>query len=154
MSPKLIATLGAALIIAGFLGWVWRVDHLRAKYHNMLVDVQTVLSNDAGRKVPLNGLPVAISLNISLREQYKRERDNARAVLRDQTEKVRLYEAESKRLKAISAAQVARVARLIDDRNHWIKAANNAATRTEKRSAEKELEECNAVLDDLYSVGF
>lgn len=154
MSLKLIATLGAALVIAGFLGWVWRVDSLRAKYHNMLVDVQTVLANDAGKKIPLNRLTVQISSTISLRDQHKRERDNARAVLRDQTQKVRQYEAETKRLQAVSAAQVIRVARLIEDRAHWIKKASDASTRIEKRSAEKELEECNAVLDDLYSVGF
>jgi hypothetical protein len=142
------------LAIAAMIGWVVRVDSLRGHYKAQLTEAVITIKRLTGRDVGFGKISATIIDIHTEGQRFKRERDNARDVLEVQTESIRRYEAETKRLRQISAEQAALAARLIADRDKWIAKAKSAATRTERRSAEQELGECESVLDALYAAGF
>ena len=150
----LYVRIAIGLVIAAALGWVARVDSLRGHYKAQLTEAVATIKRLTGREVGYGKISAAIVDIHGEGQQFKRERDNARDVLAVQTESIRRYEAETKRLRQISAEQAQLAARLIADRDKWIAKAKSAATRTARLSAEQELEECNGVLDSLYAAGF
>ena len=82
------------------------------------------------------------------------ERNDARGVVDRQSASIRAAGAERARLEALSARNRQLAEATIRERDAWIRRAQAAETRTQRLSAEAELEECNAVLDALYHDGF
>lgn len=161
MSLDLFATFGRAVsvsltvLLVAALTWGVRVDHLRSGYKEALDGVARTVATLTGRKVVAYPLLSSEITSIDMdRKEALGERDNARQVLAVQSESIRQYEAETKRLRAISDDRSALAARLIADRARWIAKAQEASTRVERLSAERELQECEEVLDALYAAGF
>ena len=144
--------LVAALLLA--LGWGARVDHLRAGYRAALDRVVVALDATTGRKNTAAGAPVAIEAVGLLRDRYRAERNEARAIVDRQTASIRAIGAETERQRRIGEENRKLAAATARQRDEWIRRAQAAETRTERLTAEAELEECNAVLDALYRDGF
>lgn len=158
LKAKLIAGIGLAgmLTILVLLGVVFRLDHLRVTYKDQLD--RSVASAEAalgeGAKVRRQDLPTAINLIATARDQFKRERDNARATVESQTESIKKLTTEGERLAAASASDRKLAEAMTAERNQWIAKAQQVETRTQRMTADKELEQCNAVLDRLFDRGF
>lgn len=62
----------------------------------------------------------------------------------------------ARRAEAVRKAEQAQklMAEMKRQRDYWIAEARNASTRTERRSAEDEVAECESVMDDLRRQGF
>lgn len=156
VTTKLLGGALAGLGIATLLiaGWGARVNHLRAEYKDTLDGIVQTVERLGKRKLTYGTVTAEIVTIHETGEQFRRERDNARAVVQQQSEAIRVYEAETKRLQAISAEKQKLVAKLIADRNVWIGKARTAASRVEKLTAEQELKECDQVLDAIYEADF
>ncbi|NYD91383.1 hypothetical protein [Sphingomonas melonis] len=148
------AALGlvAALLLA--LAWGARVDHLRAGYKAALGKILVSIDLTTGRKVDAAAAPVTIEAIGILRDRYRQERNEARAVVDRQSASIRAAGAETARLEAVSLRNRQLAEATVRERDAWIERAQAAETRTQRLSAEAELEECNAVLDALYRDGF
>lgn len=152
---RLAAAIGAAMLVAivATALWGWRVDTLRGRYRALLDGVVLVLEPKLGR-VKYPDIPGAVTGVLEEGEKLRRERDNARAVVKAQSDSITAYEAETQRLTRLSEENRKLAEAVIRERDTWIRRARSAETRTERLSAEQELEECNAVLDALYREGF
>lgn len=144
--------LVAALLLA--LAWGARVDHLRGRYKAAIDSILVSIDLTTGRKVDAAAAPVTIEAIGVLRDRYRGERNTARAVIDRQTAEIRTAAAETARLAALSERDRKLAEATIRERDVWIQRARAAETRTQRLSAEAELEECNAVLDALYRDGF
>lgn len=145
----------AFLALVGSILWGMRVDHLRGEYRDQLVSIgQTLEDATVHEDIDLDQIGQALNQVIADRDHFKRERDNARAVLATQSETIRAYEAETNRLRAISERNAELAAAAIRDRDMWIARAEQASTRTERLSAEEELRQCEEVLNALYEADF
>lgn len=144
--------LVAALLLA--LAWGARVDHLRAGYKATLGRILVSIDLATGRKVDAAAAPVTIEAIGVLRDRYRQERNEARGVVDRQSASIRAAGAETARLAAIGERNRQLAEATARERDVWIQRARSAETRTERLSAEAELEECNAVLDALYRDGF
>lgn len=154
LNPRLWVKAGVGLIIALLLAWGLRVDHLRAGYKQQLDTIRIAFS-DIGEKVSgYDKLAVAVHKVDIDRQRYKRERDAAQGVVEVQSSSIRALEAET--AEAVRQAEQKRkqIAEVTRQRDAWIARARQAETRTERMSAEKELEQCEQVLDRLYASGF
>lgn len=148
--------IGAGLATALLLALVWgaRVDHLRAGYKAALGKILVSIDITTGRKVTAAAAPVTIEAIGVLRDRYRLQRNEARAVVERQSASIKAAGAETARLAAISARNRELAEATIRERDVWIQRARAAETRTQRLTAEAELEECNAVLDALYHDGF
>lgn len=144
--------LVAALLLA--LGWGARVDHLRAGYKAALDRVIVSIDLATGRKVSADAAPVTIEALGVLRDRYRQERNDARAVVERQSASIRAAGAETARLAGIGERNRQLAEATARERDVWIGRARVAETRTERLSAEAEMEECDAVLNALYADGF
>jgi len=142
----------AALLLA--LAWGARVDHLRAGYKAALGRILVSIDLTTGRKVTADVAPVTIEALGVLRDRYRQERNEARGVVERQSASIRAAGAETARLAGIAERNRQLAEATSRERDVWISRARAAETRTERLSAEAELEECNAVLDALYRDGF
>lgn len=148
---------GALALLAGLLlALVWgaRVDHLRAGYKAALGKILVSIDLTTRRKVDAAAAPVTIEAIGILRDRYRQERNEARAVVDRQSASIRAAGAETARLEALSLRNRQLAEATVRERDAWIQRAQAAETRTQRLSAEAELEECNAVLDALYRDGF
>jgi uncharacterized transporter YbjL len=151
MAQKIVmGVLAGALAIS--LGWGARVNNLRAYYKAALSEITVTLDEVTSYKkeITIELAPLAVRELAGARDQYKRERNNARDIVRTQSGSIKVYEAETKRLKALSEKNAKQAAALIADRNVWIKKARQASTREARLLAESELRQCEEVLDALY----
>jgi len=148
--------IGAGLAVALLLALLWgaRVDHLRAGYKAALGKILVSIDITTGRKVTAAAAPVTIEAIGVLRDRYRLQRNEARAVVERQSASIKAAGAETARLAAISARNRELAEATIRERDVWIQRARAAETRTQRLTAEAELEECNAVLDALYHDGF
>lgn len=144
--------LVAALLLA--LAWGARVDHLRAGYKAALGRILVSIDLATGRKIDAAAAPVTIEAIAVLRDRYRQERNEARTVVDRQSASIRAAGAETARLAAIGERNRQLAEATARERDVWIQRARSAETRTQRLSAEAELEECNAVLDALYRDGF
>jgi predicted transcriptional regulator len=156
--------VGAIIVIAVVTSWAFRLDTLRGRWQTTTQTMLTALEKSNGLKAGSlkreQGYSAIIALQTSRDEwkdaagQYVRERDNAREVVRTQSDSIRAYEQETRRLRAISEERRSQAARLIADRNFWIAQAKKAADRVERLSAEAELAQSEAALNALYQSDF
>ena len=89
-----------------------------------------------------------------LRVRYQRERDAERLSNGIMASSIRTLESDTARAAKQSADAQRRVAQVTKERDRWIERAQRAETRTERMSAEKEVEECVKALTELRSAGF
>jgi len=146
--------LAPTLLLALVAAWGARMDHLRAYYHGALDDAAVALTDALGSKVKSSQIVPAVNRIASDRDQFMRERNNARAVVDQQSAGITALHIETERLAKLSAQDRIYAEAMIKQRNVWIERARLAETRTERRSAEQELEECDAVLNALFDAGF
>lgn len=146
--------IGMAVALAITVAHDRRLEHLRAGYADQLGGITQTVEKLTGRKIKVASVSAEIITIHDEGQRYHRERDNARGVVETQSASIRDYEAETKRLKAISAEKGRLAEKLMADRNVWIAKAKAASTRLEKLSAEQELKECDNVLDSLFAAGF
>jgi hypothetical protein len=155
MGLKLWGGIIALAIIAGFLGWVARIDHLRATYKAQITHLVGVVAEVSGvPKLKVKDSPAAVRRIGADRDTYYSNWQSVKSSLQTQTNRV--IDLGKKRDAAIAEADRARaqVASLKAQRDGWIKKAQAASTRTQRRSAEAEVAECQATMDALYQAGF
>lgn len=144
--------LASALLLA--LAWGGRVDHLRSRHKAALEKILVAIDLTTGSKVDAAKAPVTIEALGVLRDRYRQERNEARGIVDRQSASIRAAGAETARLIAVGERNRQLAEATARERDVWIQRAKSAETRTERLSAEAELEECNAVLDALYRDGF
>lgn len=148
----LMIGMGVALVVA--LLWGARVDHLRAGYKAALGKILVSIDVTTGRRVTADAAPVTIEALGVLRDRYRQERNEARGIVDRQSASIRAAGAETARLAAVADRNRQLADATARERDGWIQRARAAETRTERLSAEAEVEECDAVLDALYRDGF
>ena len=146
--------IASAVVIALLLAWGLRVDTLRGRYKSQLEAVVLAVVDIGEPKPSFDKLPDTVRKLDSDRQGFKKERDDARAVVDLQSSSITKLEQEG-----IEAAERAAANRKLFEetkrqRDAWIQRARAAETRTERLSAEEELRECEAVLDSLRQQGF
>lgn len=146
-----IATL---LTIAALTAWGLRVDHLRGGYKAQLEAVVLAVVDIGEPKPSFDKLPDAVRKIDKDRQGFRKERDDARAVVDLQSNSITQLEQEGSEARAKAEANRKLVAETMRQRDAWIQRARAAETRTERLSAEEELRECEAVLDSLRQQGF
>lgn len=146
--------IAAAIVIAGLLAWGLRVDHLRGGYKAKLEAVVLAVVDIGEPKPSFDKLPDTVRKLDSDRQGFKKERDDARAVVDLQSNSINQLEQEGSEARAKAEANRKLVAETMRQRDAWIQRARAAETRTERLSAEEELRECEAVLDSLRQQGF
>ena len=151
---KLALRFAPYIAIALVLGWGVRVDHLRGGYKAQIEVIRQAVGAAVGTDIKADQIVPGVTRVTVDRDQYQRERDNARDVVLRQSESITRLHEEAERLAKLSAHDRALAQSLIEQRNIWIERARAAETRTERLTADKELEEANAVLDALFDAGF
>ena len=147
--------MGIALL--AFATWVWRIASLRDGWKRSSEAQTTAIANAAGidpRRLDRSVAPRIVTEIGQARDQYRRERDNARVLVDQQSQSILALNAEGERNRREAAARAVEVARLIGERDRWIAAAQRASTRTERLSADAEAAACEAAMDRLYQEGF
>ncbi len=145
--------LVVALVIAA--GLAWRLDTLRGHWKSQAEGITVTIRDVAGLdELEVEDASFAVRDLGADRDRAQRERDAAKRVMVEQGESIRAYRAESERLRQLSTEQRAEIARLTQQRQHWIEAAEKAATRTERLEAEVEIKICEEAMDALYEAGF
>lgn len=147
-------TIGLGVLLLAALGWGLRVDHLRADYKATVDRVLVSIEIVTGRKVKEDAAPVTIEAVGIQRDRLRQERNEARGIVDQQTASIRAAGAETERLRKLSQRDRDLAEATIRQRDEWIRRAQAAETRTQRLTAQAEMEECNAVLDALYSDGF
>lgn len=147
-----LAAAGVAVLLLG--AHDRRVDYLRARYLDRLnsisIDLTAAGVTPKEKKDPTSEVKQALAE----RAQYLSERDQARTLVDVQSASINRLHAESVAAEHEADAQRKLVAETVKQRNYWKAQAQQAETRTERLTAEKELAECDAVLTDLYNKGF
>lgn len=156
LKARIVAGIGIAALIAilGLSAWGWRVDTLRGRYLDRLNSVRIVLA-DVGMGKPKAGEEAnAVKLLGAERDKAIAERDQARTLVDVQSASIDRLHAETVEAEREAEANRKLVAATVKERDAWIARAKAAETRTERLSAEQEVAECEAVLDDLREKGF
>ena len=91
------AALGLVTALLLALAWGARVDHLRAGYKAALGKILVSIDLTTGRKVDAAAAPVTIEAIGILRDRYRQERNEARAVVDRQSASIRAAGAETAR---------------------------------------------------------
>jgi hypothetical protein len=146
--------IGSAFIFIALLSYGLRNDHLRGGYKAKLEAVVLAVVYIGEPKPSFDKLPDAVRKIDKDRQGFKKERDDARAVVDLQSNSITQLEQEGSEARAKAEANRKLVAETMRQRDAWIQRARAAETRTERLSAEEELRECEAVLDSLRQQGF
>lgn len=146
--------IASAVVIALLLAWGLRVDTLRGRYKSQLEAVVLAVVDIGEPKPSFDKLPDTVRKIDGDRQGFKKERDDARAVVDLQSNSITQLEQEGSEARAKAEANRKLVAETMRQRDAWIQRARAAETRTERLSAEEELRECEAVLDSLRQQGF
>lgn len=146
--------IASAVVITLLLAWGLRVDHLRGGYKAKLEAVVIAMVDIGEPKPSFDKLPDTVRKIDGDRQGFKKERDDARAVVDLQSNSITQLEQEGSEARAKAEANRKLVAETMRQRDAWIQRARAAETRTERLSAEEELRECEAVLDSLRQQGF
>jgi hypothetical protein len=146
--------LAALMAIAALGGWGARVDHLRARYADRLNSVRIVLKDVGFGAVQAGAEANTVKLLGAQRDQYLSERDQARTLVGVQSASIDRLHGEEAAAQREAEANRKLLAAAVKERDTWIARARAAETRTERLSAEQEVAECEAVLDDLRAKGF
>lgn len=168
-------------VILGFTAWAFRVDALRGEHLQTITLTSEPLeqalcfkSDKVKRKqaapdplctrsgeIKHSDMPKAVAALVESRDQWKSsalkwrgERDSALLAIEDQNSHIIALSEQATRLREEAKAREAQVAKLVRDRNFWIKEAEQAASRVERRAAEEELAEVEEVLNELRRQGF
>lgn len=145
--------MAVALLIAA--GLAWRADSLRSHWKSQAEGITVTIREVSGlEELEVEDASQAVRNLGESRDRAQRERDGAKDVMVRQGESIRVYRAESERLRQLSTEQRAEIVRLSQQRNEWIAKAQAASTRTERLAAEAEVKICEQVMDDLYEAGF
>ena len=148
--------IGGGLVVALALvaAWGLRVDHLRAGYRGQLDRISIAIGEVTGRRPSAADMPVTITAIGIVRDRYRFQRDEARAIVDRQSRSIRDLGEETRRQAAIGARNRQLAATALRERDVWIARAAAAETRTTRLSAEAEAAECERVADALYRDGF
>lgn len=150
----LYVRLAIGLAVAAALGWVIRVDHLRARYKTEGEAVVSALHDAGYNKTSLSLAPVSIKLMADARDKARSERDKALSVVDVQSRSIDEMGREAAQAKIAAEQQRKLIDATLRERDAWIARAKSAETRTQRKSDQEEVAECNRVLDDLYANGF
>lgn len=131
-----------------------RVDHLRGVYKGRIDEIGMVVGAAYGTPIKSSQIIPALNRIASDRDQFQRERDNARATVESQSNSILALQRDGERLAAMSARDRQLAEAMARQRDVWIARARAAETRTERLSAEAELAQCERVLDALYDNDF
>lgn len=147
--------LGPVLLIGLVLGWGVRVNHLRASWQEKTTTLVAVTAEVAGvPKLKVKDAPGAIRQIGHDRDIYLAALTKTKAALNSQTQLVVEMGEETAKLRAESARQAELVRKLAAQRDGWIRKAEAASTRTERKSFEEEARDCESAMDALYQAGF
>ncbi len=146
------AAVGISFLI--LLAWGLRVDALRGGYKAKLEAVVLAVVDIGEPKPSFDKLPDAVRKIDKDRQGFRKERDDALAVVDLQSNSITQLEQEGSEARAKAEENRKLVAETMRQRDAWIQRARAAETRTERLSAEEELRECEAVLDSLRQQGF
>lgn len=153
---RVVLAAGAVAAIA-FLGLGAhdrRVDFLRGRYLDRLNSVHIVLADAGMGKTKPGEEANAVKLVAAQRDKAIAERDTARTLVGAQSDSIDRLHTETEQYAREAEANRKLIAATVKERNAWIARAHAAETRTERLSAEQEVAECEAVLDDLRDKGF
>jgi hypothetical protein len=154
---KIKAAIGllTLLLIAGLFTWG---KHGYSKFHAERVKVERLVGVTAEvamtPKLKVKDAPAAIRRIGHDRDTNYSNWQLAKGALLDQTARVVALGEEAKRAHVEAEQAQALARKLAVQRDGWIKRAQAASTRTERRSAEAEAAECEAAMDALYKAGF
>lgn len=154
MTPRGYLALAGGLAILLFVSLAFRWNSLRAQHLETINNVSSVLTDAGWRNVNERTLQGAVSQVLNQRDKARAERDKAVVVIDLQTAGIETMERDAKAAREESARQRQIIAQTMKERDAWIAKAKNAATRTERLSAEQEIAECESVLNSLYVAGF
>lgn len=143
----------AALMLVLSL-WAVRIDGLRAKHKDAVDQMVDVLSKAGIAHVNEGNLAQAAQILVGQREKAKGDRDVARSMVEIQTTSIAQLEAEKNSAAREAEANRKLAEAAVEQRDMWIARAKAASTRTERLTADQEVQECQKVLDSLYSSGF
>lgn len=163
MIQKVLIGIAVAAVL-GFVAWAFRVDSLRARHLESLSLIIQPLEKANGVKVGTiksKNAPAYVKRLATSRDEWKdsglqwrRERDNARGVVEEQSQSIAKFNRETVRLRRISQEEAKKVAALTQERNFWVAEAERAATREERLICEEELAETERALDALFEKSF
>lgn len=146
--------LAALVGVIAALAWVWRVNDLRAS-HLETIDAVVLKLKDAGLGGANRDNVVASTQTLAeQRNTARSQRDTARALVTTQSNAIKALSDETAEYIRNAKEQKRMIEEAVRQRDVWIKRSREAATRTERMSAELELEQCEAVLDSLYAQSF
>lgn len=153
--------IGTALILVGLVSAL--ALHLRndEKVRRVLagrtaqLDTIRIAFRDMGEKVSgYDDIVPAANKVGAERARYKREREEAQAVVDVQSDSIRALEYERADAMRQAVQRMKQIAEVTRQRDAWKARAKSAETRTERLSAEEELRQCEEVLDRLYQRAF
>lgn len=143
---------GAFLVMGGLL---WKAGHDRDVAQGYVTSIGNTVAEALGvDKLQPKQIVPAIQEIATRRDVYKRERDNFSNSLRNQSNAVVSLQTETRRLRQQSNENLKLAQSMTRQRDGWIRKAKEAATRTERLSAEEEIKRVEEVLDALYENGF
>lgn len=145
---------GMSVVLLALSIWAVRIDGLRGKHLRAVDQTVAVLDKAGIANVSEANLPQAVELVAAARDKARAERDTARTLVDMQTQSIEHLQAESAAAAREAEANRKLAAAAIQQRDIWIARAKAASTRTERLSAEQEVQQCEQVLDQLYSSGF
>jgi hypothetical protein len=162
LSPLQMLSLGLLVITAFSLGLNLRLDSLRSywkgeattwrgKAEGITVTIRDVTNNP---RLTVDQAPQAVRDLGAERDRIRDEREAAKGVIIRQGETIRASAAEVERLRKMSNEQRAQIIAIMKQRDHWIRQAEGAATRTQRLSAEAEIQICEEAMNALYQAGF
>lgn len=134
--------------------WAFRVDNLRGKHLDTINEAVFELKEAGLSGANRKNLAAATKTLHSQRTQALTERNQARALVDTQSASITALENETLEHVRNAKAQQRLVKEATRQRDIWIARAKSASTRTERLSAEEEIEQCEMVLNSLYSQGF
>ena len=147
--------LGPVLIISLLFAHDRRIEHLRAGWQHKTVTLVAVTAEVAGApKLKIKDAPAAIRQIGKDRDAYLAALTKTKAALNSQTALVVEMGEETAKLRAEADRQAELARKLAAQRDGWIRKAQAAATRTQRRTFEEEAKDCEAAMEALYQAGF
>lgn len=143
-----IAGIAAALIIAGLLAWALRLDSLRAGWRDLALGItaQIAWSTHQDRLSTKDAIASVRRLGI--------ERDSERSMRQLQTQQIRVWKAESDRLRKLAAAERQKALAAIASRDAAIqRLTKDVITPGERADCSKQIREAEEILLYLFREG-
>lgn len=153
LTAAVVCVLGITLSVTMHFRNDAKVRSDRDTYRERL-SVIRVEFKDNGIKVKPGKEIDGVKLVIRQRDEALADKVLADRVIDNQSASIAALEDETRAALATAARERKLKEDTIRERNMWIERARNAATRTERLSAEEELAQCEAVLDRLRARGF